>query len=252
MKRFTRAGSAGFTMIELLAVLAIVLTLAAILFPAIENARARSLEAKSHQNVRCLGQALIRYDADRGHYSDAELVFDDSAAGRTIRQRWMNALAPYMGSDERALTDAQGGAGNTNGNDVNAGDRDQTASNKGFADPGAGGCGIGRNNSIRYTYCNGLGRDNDANGNGHIDSADGECVMDANEAFASGATDLGDGRSFSTLRASGGGAPHVDGPFAGYGPGFEIAGNAFRSEIAGPTLPKVLPLGSARANRLGT
>ncbi|MBI3844240.1 MAG: DUF1559 domain-containing protein [Planctomycetes bacterium] len=435
MKRFTPRGAAGFTMIELLAVLAIVLTLSAILFPAIENARAKSLQTKSLQNVRSLGQALIQYEADRGHYPAGELVFDGQDSTGTavaIRQRWMNALAPYMGSDERAITDAQGRAGG-DPNDVNgaSGDRDQTVFNKGFADPAAGGWEIGRNNSIGYNYqylgdarerldstgpaapivngqpvrgfvnypvtraqiprpdktiafgssdgtggyspyrspstslpptsndgapgtigqdglaqlgndgflldptflplrdlnndgvldqtndiagaagsrgaadqrhCqaarsvlsnrhnggatvvfvdghaewvlredayrdkdtgafsnalwNGFGRDNDANGNGRIDPLEGERVLDANEAFAAGQTDISQGvcsRNLQVLNALG--SPQLVGSFQGYGPGFDTQSTPFRGERFGPTLPKVPPLepprGNARANRTG-
>ncbi|MBI4475033.1 MAG: prepilin-type N-terminal cleavage/methylation domain-containing protein, partial [Acidobacteria bacterium] len=58
----------GFTLIELLVVVAIVLLLAALLLPALRNARESAQTAKCAQNLRQIGIACRLYGDDYGDF----------------------------------------------------------------------------------------------------------------------------------------------------------------------------------------
>lgn len=96
----------GFTMLELLAVLAIVLILGAILFPAIESAREKSLTTACSQNVKQLVLAITQYEQDKGEFPPGrQFVNASSTAGAaTDMYKWTNKIAPYMHADPSAVS----------------------------------------------------------------------------------------------------------------------------------------------------
>ena len=102
---------AAFTLIELLVVLAIIAILAALLMPALRQAKVRSYAARSSHNLRQLVAANITHAADKGFYVPA----DD----RRNNRRWHGGraatdkpfdpakgfLADYLGKSRAITTD---------------------------------------------------------------------------------------------------------------------------------------------------
>lgn len=102
----------GFTMLELLAVLAIVLILSAIIFPAIESAREKSLSTACSQNVKQLILGVSLYEQDKGNFPPGRQFFNATGVGfvATDMVKWSNAISPYMHASPNAVTGMGGQA----------------------------------------------------------------------------------------------------------------------------------------------
>ncbi|HSU65923.1 MAG TPA: type II secretion system protein [Tepidisphaeraceae bacterium] len=107
MRRFVRS---GFTILELLVVIGIILVLVSILLPSIKSARQASLQVLCASRLHTLGHAFIAYaSGNEGQMvtckasgvSSRNWVFWQ--AGRNINQ---SALAPYLGLRDDALRNA--------------------------------------------------------------------------------------------------------------------------------------------------
>gem|GEM_PF-2387371 len=101
ISEFTRKqhGSTGFTLVELLVVMAIIAILAAILFPALNAARLRSYDADCISNLRQIGTALYGYATDSGGYfpmPDTTAAPDCYANQSNVL---FNALGEYIPAD---------------------------------------------------------------------------------------------------------------------------------------------------------
>ena len=88
----------GFTMIELLVTISIIVALAALLLPAITVARSMSKRAACTSNLRQLGVAYTAYASDQNGLMPCGAVI---GAGTT--RRWSDLIAPYV---EHRLTSA--------------------------------------------------------------------------------------------------------------------------------------------------
>ncbi|MCG8585173.1 MAG: type II secretion system GspH family protein, partial [Pirellulales bacterium] len=77
---------AGFTLVELLVVMAIIAVLAAILLPAVQRVRANARSAQSKNNLSQMGKALKH--------------FEGLGRGNLRHATWQNDLAPFV-EDER-------------------------------------------------------------------------------------------------------------------------------------------------------
>jgi prepilin-type processing-associated H-X9-DG protein/prepilin-type N-terminal cleavage/methylation domain-containing protein len=89
-----RAG--GFTLVELLVVIAVIAILAALLLPALAKAKASAQSAACKSNLRQLGVALNMYVDDYGKYPGNAAMY----SGGQFRGVWgtgMNWLNPYVG-----------------------------------------------------------------------------------------------------------------------------------------------------------
>ncbi|WPJ96316.1 prepilin-type N-terminal cleavage/methylation domain-containing protein [Coraliomargarita algicola] len=90
-----RKGTAAFTLIELLAVLAVIGILAAILIPAIGNVRERAQETKCSSNLRQLALASVAYASD--HKGNFPSLYSD-VPGEIV---WIDQIAPYVGGEDQ-------------------------------------------------------------------------------------------------------------------------------------------------------
>jgi len=109
MKEFARipgGGQArhGFSLTEMLVVLAIMVVLAAILLPALSRQQSAAASAKCVGNLRSISAGLMSYAAD----NDGKLI-PSAARGSTglngAGLNWYRVLEPYMGQPQRSLDD---------------------------------------------------------------------------------------------------------------------------------------------------
>lgn len=95
----------GFTLVELLVVLAIVTVLAGVIIAALAGVRASARRAACASNMRQIGTALFAYAADhRGGLPPTSHTTGDSTLNlggttlRTIEYSWVYRLADYLGN----------------------------------------------------------------------------------------------------------------------------------------------------------
>jgi prepilin-type N-terminal cleavage/methylation domain-containing protein/prepilin-type processing-associated H-X9-DG protein len=86
-----RAARNGFTLIEILIVIAIIALLAAILFPVFATTRERARQAACASNMKQIGFGIIQYTQD---YDEKALDLDSGTKG------WAGKLMPYIKSTQ--------------------------------------------------------------------------------------------------------------------------------------------------------
>lgn len=85
----------GFTLVELLVVMAVVGALMALLLPAVQSAREAARRTKCASNLHQLGLAITMYcDARQGWFPDTVHTVEAEKA-------WINTLAPYLESVDK-------------------------------------------------------------------------------------------------------------------------------------------------------
>lgn len=99
MRFSSKAGSRGFTLIEMLVVISMILILLSIALPMYNQAIQHSRETRLHSDLKTLNDAIDRYSLDKGHapQSPDDLVqsgyvkfIPDDITGRTDTWHWDN------------------------------------------------------------------------------------------------------------------------------------------------------------------
>jgi prepilin-type processing-associated H-X9-DG protein len=91
------ARSGAFTLVELLAVVAVIALLTALLLPALARAKASARSAACKSNLRQLGIALIIYTHNNAHYPARDYL--DTSISQLITYGWPAHLLAYMSSN---------------------------------------------------------------------------------------------------------------------------------------------------------
>ncbi|HEX4083934.1 MAG TPA: prepilin-type N-terminal cleavage/methylation domain-containing protein [Chthoniobacteraceae bacterium] len=87
----------GFTLLELLIVIAIIAILAALLFAGVRSATAAGYRTKCLSNLRQLTIGSIAYAND----NDGDVPWSDFTSSTSLR--WFRRVAPYLGSDSSTI-----------------------------------------------------------------------------------------------------------------------------------------------------
>ena len=130
-----RCSNKGFTLIELIVVMAIVALLASIAAPRYFNSLQKSRETALRTSLNVMRDAIDQFAADKGHYPDS---LEELASARYIREI---PADPLTGNREDWVTlgpppDAQGQGGQTQGQvyDVRSGAAGRASDGRLFAD----------------------------------------------------------------------------------------------------------------------
>jgi len=96
-----RDSNLGFTLVEVLVVVAIIVVLAGILFPVFFGAEEKSRQVACLSNLRQLGHAFAMYRNDYDGYMPYMVLAGRDPVTKTLTYyRWINAIYPYVKNAE--------------------------------------------------------------------------------------------------------------------------------------------------------
>lgn len=106
-----RSRLVGFTLVELLVIVAIIGILATFLMPVVQIAIDRSKSAGCQANLRRIGQGLTQFVADNDGILPNSVYGSVSAATDTgANRKWMDVIADYVGEEKTFLCPSDAGA----------------------------------------------------------------------------------------------------------------------------------------------
>jgi prepilin-type N-terminal cleavage/methylation domain-containing protein/prepilin-type processing-associated H-X9-DG protein len=95
--KYTKFKNGNFTLIELLVVISIIAIVAAILLPALNNARSKTRGASCQNNIKQLNLANLLYGTDYGYYMPC-YGLEMTKAGSSIGKLWIGYRSAVAGS----------------------------------------------------------------------------------------------------------------------------------------------------------
>lgn len=90
----------GFTLIEILIVIAIIALLTAILFPVFSAARENARRVSCISNLRQIGMGLMQYTQDYDEHNTRQWVGSSGDSDAISSYKWMDAIFPYVKSEQ--------------------------------------------------------------------------------------------------------------------------------------------------------
>lgn len=97
----------GFTLVELLVVVAIIALLVAILLPAIQSVRESARQTQCRNNLKQIGLSALNYESASGRlpgFRSLEVNLDEPKKRIVINTSWINEAVPYMEGEGREIT----------------------------------------------------------------------------------------------------------------------------------------------------
>ncbi len=87
----------GFTLVEMLVVIALIGTLMALLIPAVQMARERGRMTTCLNNIKQLGMAVLQYESSKRQFPGQAVYAAPSNFGEPAQQSWSFAILPWIG-----------------------------------------------------------------------------------------------------------------------------------------------------------
>jgi len=95
-----QTGIRGFTLIEILVVIAIIVLLAAITFPTFSRARENARRTSCASNLKQIGVGLLQYTQDNDELLPRAWRGGNMASDAVVSSKWMDMAQPYIKNEQ--------------------------------------------------------------------------------------------------------------------------------------------------------
>jgi len=86
----------GFTLVELLVIIAIIGILIALLLPAVQSAREAARRMSCANNLKQIALTVTNYDAPLKSYPPSRVIFEPAGSDRTTVNGLLTLILPYL------------------------------------------------------------------------------------------------------------------------------------------------------------